>query len=124
MTKKLAIELTKMKDWEFFLLEHHIGVARLIRDTMTKNAIDESTMALRLGVDAKKMKLVINGSYPFDLRLLSRLQAYREEIAAANNKLKIEAEVIGFKEYKYSRPILVSRIESLIDVLEKQNNKQ
>jgi hypothetical protein len=61
MTKKLIEELTKMEDWHFNLLEHHIWVARQVRDTMSKNAIDEKAMAIHLGVPLKKIKTVING---------------------------------------------------------------
>jgi len=120
MNKQLLSQLTKLEDHEFFNLEHHFTIARMVRDTMSKNAIDEKTMATRLGVQPKRMKEVINGAYPFDLRILSKLQAFQQEIASNNTKLQIEAEGIGFSTYKQQYPLYVNRIEKLLSILEEK----
>ena len=44
MNKKFITELTKLEDYEFFCLEHHFVIARMVRDTMSKNAIDEKDL--------------------------------------------------------------------------------
>lgn len=121
MNKQFLSQLTKLEDYEFFTLEHHFTIARMVRDTMSKNAIDEKTMATRLGVQPKRMKEVVNGAYPFDLRILSKLQAYQQEIASNNAKLKVEAENIGFSNYKLQYPLYVERIEKLLSILEEKN---
>ena len=121
MNKALLTELTKLKDYEFFCLEHHFTIARMVRDTMSKNAIDKNTMADILGVQPRRMKEVLNGSYPFDLMLLSSLQSFQQENAANNAKFKIEAESIGFSTYKNQYPLYVERIEKLLKILEEKN---
>jgi hypothetical protein len=121
MNKALLTELTKLKDYEFFCLEHHFIIARMVRDTMSKNAIDKNTMADILGVQPRRMKEVLNGSYPFDLMLLSSLQSFQQENAANNAKFKIEAESIGFSTYKNQYPLYVERIEKLLKILEEKN---
>lgn len=121
MTKKLATELAKMEDWEFFLLEHHIQFARMVRDTISKNAIHINEMANQLNVDPKSMKAIINGAHEIDLRTVSRLQSLQQKIASENAKLKVEAESIGFYQYKDQYPAFVERINKLLAVLEKSN---
>lgn len=121
MNKQLLSELTKLKDHEFFCLEHHFSIARMVRDTMSKNAIDAKTMATVLGVQQKRMKEVVNGAYPFNLTILSKLQCYLQQIAANNAMLKIEAESIGFANYEEQYPMYVDRIERLLKVLEEKN---
>ena len=120
MNKQFLSQLTKLEDYEFFTLEHHFTIARMVRDTMSKNAIDEKTMATVLGIQPKRMKEVINGAYPFDLMILSKLQSYQQQIAANNAKLKIEAESIGFANYKEQYPMYVNRIEKLLNILEEK----
>jgi hypothetical protein len=120
MNKTFITELTKLEDYEFFCLEHHFSIARMIRDTMSKNAIDSKTMAGIIGVQPKRMKEVVNGAYPFDLRILSKLQSYQQLLAANNAKLKIEAESIGFSTYKNQYPLYVERIEKLLKILEEK----
>lgn len=120
MNKTFLTELTKLEDYEFFCLEHHFLMARMIRDTMSKNAIDEKTMAGIIGVQPKRMKEVVNGAYPFDLRILSKLQSYQQELASNNAKLQIEAESIGFSTYKHQYPLYVERIENLLKILEEK----
>lgn len=122
MNRKLLSELTKMKGYEFRLLEHHLWIARQVRDTMSKNAISEKDMATHLGVSPRSMKSVINGSYPFDLRLLASLESLQQQIASNNAKLKVEAESIGFTTYKYQYPMYVEKIEKLIKILEEKND--
>lgn len=121
MNKKLLSELTKLEDWEFFLLEHHVHVARMVRDSMIRNAMDEKAMADVIKVQPKRMKEVLNGSYPFDLRLLSRLDSFNQSMAANNAKLKVEAETIGFTNYKDQYPMYVDRINKLLEILESKN---
>lgn len=118
MNKKLLSELSKLKDYEFSCLEWHFWAARQIRDTMSKNAIDAKTMAEHIGVSARSMKRVLNGAYPFDLRIVSKLQSLQQSIASANTKFKVEAESIRFTEYKEQYPIYVKRIERLLEILE------
>lgn len=119
MNKKFLSELTKLEDYEFFCLEHHFSIARMIRDAIIKNALSDKDMAEIIGVQPKRMKEVVNGAYPFDLRLLSKLQSYLQQIAYNNAKLKIEAETIGFNTYKDQYPLYVNRIEKLLGILEK-----
>ena len=118
MSKEFLALLAKLEDYEFGCLEHHFYIARMVRNLMSKNAIDEKTMAAAIGVQPKRMKEVINGAYPFDLRIMSKLDTYNQEIAARNVKMKIEAESIGFANYKEQYPLYVSRIERLIEILE------
>lgn len=118
MNKKLVAELSKMTDVEFFTLEHHVSIARMVRDTMSKNGIDEKQMAEKLGVRLSKMKSVYNGSYPFDLMFLSKLQAFNMGIATEKARFKIEAEGIQFSEYKGQYPRFVKRIDQLLNKLE------
>lgn len=123
MNKQFLSLLTKLDEVEFLTLEHHFNIARMVRDTMSKNAIDEKTMADRLGVLPKRMKEVINGSYPIDLRIISKLQAFQQEIAHNHAKLKIEAENIGFSTYKDQFPLYLDRIEKLLSILEEKNKQ-
>jgi plasmid maintenance system antidote protein VapI len=118
MNKKLLFELTKMDDVDFFTLEHHFHFARMIRDVIVKRGLTEKEMAEIIGVPPNKMKSVLNGSYEFDLRLISKLQAYNQMRASADAKLKIEAETIQFATYKDQYPLYVSRIEKLLKILE------
>lgn len=118
MNKKFLSELTKLEDYEFFFLEHHFSIARMVRDVMSKNAIDKKAMSEILGVQKNRMKKVINGSYPFDLRLLSKLQSHQQVLASNSAKLKIEAESTGFSNYKHQYPLYVERIEKLLSILE------
>lgn len=119
MNKKFLTELTKLEDYEFFCLEHHFTIARMVRDTMSKNAIDEKSMAKILGVQAKRMKEVVNGSYPFDIWILAKLQAFQQELASENARIRIEKEGIQFSSYKDQYPVFVERIEKLLSALEK-----
>ena len=119
MTQKLLSELTKMDDVSFYCLEHHIYVSRMVRDIIRKNAIPEDVIAGKLGVPIKMMKHILNGSYPFDLRILSKIQAYKQELAFKETKLMIEADGINFPAYKYQYPVFVfERIEKLLSALE------
>lgn len=120
MNKNFINELTKLNDYEFFCLEHHFSIARMIRDTMSKNAIDEKTMAGIIGVQPKRMKEVINGAYPFDFRILSKLQSYQQELASNNAKLKIEAESIGFSNDDHQYKKYVELIEKVLKILEEK----
>lgn len=124
MNKKFLSELIKLEDYEFFCLEHHFAIARMVRDTMSKNAIDEKGMSKILGVQTKRMKEVINGAYPFDLRILSKLQSFQQGIASEKAKIKVEQESIRFSTYKEQYPLYVSRIEKLLSVLEESTLKQ
>jgi hypothetical protein len=121
MNKKLLAELKKMEDWEFYLLEQHMSVARMVRDTISKNGLHPNEMALHLDILPVQMKSVINGSHPFDLRFVSKLQAYQQKIAANNAKLKIEAESMGFSQYKDQYPLFIDRINKLLDKLENKS---
>lgn len=119
MNKKILADLAKMEDVMFFVLEHHFQIARMVRNAMSKNGIDEKRMATILGVKSNQMKSVINGGYVFDLMLLSRLQSFLQEKAATDAKFQIETESIGFATYKNQYPLYVARIEKLLDILEK-----
>lgn len=112
--------MAKMDDVTFFMLENCIQIARLVRNAMTKNAIEDKRMAEILAVSPRQMKAVRNGAYNFDLRLLSRLQCFLQNIASKDAKLKIEAETIGYASYKDQYPIYVNRIERLLKILEGQ----
>lgn len=118
MNKILLAELTKMEDVQFRLLEHHIHIARMIRDCMIRNAMDEKAMADVIQVEPKRMKEVLNGAYPFDLRLLSKLESFNQTTAANNAKIKVEAESIAFATYKDQYPMFVDRINKLLTILE------
>ena len=78
MTKKLLNELTKLEDYEFKILEHHFFVARKIRNLTTDYGIDFMTICKVLGVGVNRYKELINGSYPVDLMLLSKLQVFEQ----------------------------------------------
>lgn len=123
MNKKLLSELSKMEDYEFSCLEYHFWISRQIRDTMSKNAIDAKTMAGHIGVPPRSMKKVINGAYPFDLRIMSKLQSLQQSIASTNAKFKVEAQGIGFTNYKEQYPIYVKRIERLLEILESKEKQ-
>lgn len=124
MNKTLLSELSKMDDCEFFTLEHYIAIARMVRDTMSKNAISEKDMAVILGVKPAKIKSIVNGAYPFDLRLLAKLQAYNEQVAAKNARIKVEMESVGFADYKHQSPLILNRINELLDTLEINKKEQ
>lgn len=118
MNKKFTAELGKLTDVEFFVLEHHINISRMVRDTMSKNNIDDKTMAARLGVPIKKMRSVLTGAYEFDLRLLASLQAFTMELSMEAGRLKIESESIGFAAYKDQYPVVIRKIDELLKHLQ------
>ena len=70
------------------------------------------------------MKSIYNGSFPFDLRLLSKVQAMNmslaEEKAKNDARLKVEAQEINFAPYKYQVPAIVNKLEELVDELKKR----
>lgn len=116
--------MPSLEDHEFFALEHHFAIARMVRDTVTKNGLTHEFIAEVLEVKPEDMPAILNGGYEFDLRFLSKLQAYQQSIAAEKAKIKVESEGITFAAYKDSYPILLERIEALVVALEQKENKE
>lgn len=120
MSNKLFSELAKIDEVTFYLLEHHIHVARLVRDAMTRRGLSNKEMAEILGVKETAMKKVLTGAYPFDLMLLSKLQSYNEIRAANDAKFKIKAETIRFADYEGMQPILSKVLHRIEEKLNKE----
>lgn len=121
MNKQFLSALTKFEEHEFMTLEYHIHTARWIRNTMVKYGINKEEMAKFLGAYPERMKEVLNGSYPYDIELIAKLQSKIEELEMDISLKKVEQEGIGFSTYKHQFPLYVDRIEKLISILEKQN---
>lgn len=120
MKKNFLKQLTGLTHVEFITLEHHISIARMVRDAMTKNGLTNEFMAEVLQVKPEDMPAVLNGGYEFDIRFLANLQAYNCEVAIENAKIKVEAQSIGFNAFRDSAPAILNRLEDLLNVLEKQ----
>ena len=123
MTKKLLSELTKLQDYEFVTLEHHFFVARKVRNLITKYGLDFITISTALGIGANRFKEVINGSYPVDLMLLSKLQVFEQDLETDAAMKQVEEDGIQFANYKNQYPILINRVESLLKFFEDNNLK-
>lgn len=123
MNKTFLKQLSKIDDVEFFTLEHHFYMARLIRNTIIQRGLANKEMAAILGVQEKRMKEVLNGAYPFDLRILSKIQAYNQQRAKEDVAFKIEVEGIQFANYKDQFPVWMNRIESALKFIEESKTK-
>ena len=121
MEKQFLKTLTNFKDYEFITLEHHLAMARMVRDIMSKNTIDSNVMAEKIGIPVKRIKEVINGSYPFDLCIISKIQAFNQELRIVRTKKESEMQDIQFSNYKYQYPAYVERVNKLVKMLEKDN---
>jgi hypothetical protein len=117
MKNGLRLALEEMDDVDFFLLEHHINIARLTRDTIKEYDVTPESMGAALNIGTDELKTVLNASYPFDLMFLSRLQAFRQSLAARHAKLKIET-CAQFPDYKHSQNnSLVEKIDKLFEYI-------
>lgn len=120
MNRKFLIELNKLDDIEFRLLEWHLYVAKMVRNTMTEYGISNKEMCSILGITEKKLLSATKEAYEFDLRFLSKIEAYRQERAYEEARLKVSAEGIQFAKYKDQFPYYVEKLEKLLSILEKQ----
>jgi hypothetical protein len=118
MNKALITALNAQDDVSFYQLEHHIRIARMVREAMIEHAVDKVRMAQILEVPARKMTHVLLGGYDYDLRLLARLQAFCEERAIENAQLKIEAKSYRVDRVSEDANKLVERINKLLRTLE------
>lgn len=109
MKKALISELSKMNETDFYLLEHHLRVARWIRDLKEEFKLTNYELAKNLNISIAAVNKVLNGAYPFDLAFVATYQSYHAELrkikAINDTRLKVEAKSIGLPEYKYSIPL-------------------
>jgi len=119
--KNLIKELGKLDEVEFRLLQHYIYWAGLIRSTIIEHGLTDDTMAKILNVPVKKIKLIKNGAYDFDFRLIAKLESYRSEAARSDAEFKVSAEGLQFAQYKEQLPIIWNEMKDLIEKLKPNN---
>lgn len=117
MTKALIAALNAQDDVSFHQLEHHLTIARMIRNTIIREGLTEKQMTEILAVSVKKMKALVSGGYPYDFMLLARLQAYQEKRAAADAQLKIKAQDYRVATDLDQLPQLVEKVTRLLKAM-------
>ena len=102
MNKVFLKQLAKLNDVDFVTLEHHLHIARQVRNLYNSNGISVSDICEHLEINPNRFNEVIIGAYPFDLMFLSKLQVLIEMMYCEKAKLQADIEGLQFPKYKYS----------------------
>jgi hypothetical protein len=97
MTQELRNELEKMEDIDFSELRQAIGIAEFAR----KIDLHKDSMCQKLEIEESDWTKIITAAYPFDLRMISKIQFVHEEVVALRAKEKAD-QLLQFPPYKYS----------------------
>jgi len=101
MKDKLIEILFEIDEVDFMELHHSLALARRIRIMLRENNKDGDWFCEKLQISKREFKGMINGCYPFDLRIISKLDAV--ELSLEMEKTKSEhGEWLTFPDYKYS----------------------
>ncbi len=101
---KINTLLASLSETEFIYLGLAIDVAERIRSIVKEFTIDKEEVCRALDVSPLAYKRMINGAWSFDLRFISKLQAFHykklmeKKIADAEK----QSQVIEFPAYKHS----------------------
>jgi hypothetical protein len=102
MNKPFLKQLAKLSDVDFIMLEHHLHVARQVRNLYNRDGLSIEVICEKLSIDPNDFNNVILGAYTFDLKFLSKLQSFIESIYREKAVKQAESEGIQFAKYKHS----------------------
>ncbi len=80
MNKGLERELKKINDQEFLELRHSINIASKIRVIKRDYEITNEDLAKRLDKQVPEVEKMLNACYPFDVKIISTIEAYEDEL--------------------------------------------
>lgn len=86
---------------DFRELYHSLHIADLVKETCKRLDIAYEQFAERLGVNQEEFVTIIKGCYPFDLRIMSKIDAVREAFEIEHMKENFKG-IISCPPYKYS----------------------
>lgn len=89
MNIELVTALRKCDEVDLVELQHAMKLAAWLKDIEIENSISSLEMAKKLTVSVDLYKNMRNGSYPFDLRTIAKIEAVADELKAKRvRKLK------------------------------------
>lgn len=103
MNKVFLKQLTKLSDVDFVTLEHHLHIARQVRNLYNLEGLSIEELCEHLDINVNDFSKVIVGAYPFDLKFLSKLQVLLEKIYREKAIKQADSEGLQFHKYKYSK---------------------
>lgn len=86
MNKSLEKELLKLDNSEFLELRKSLGVATMIRNLGKEHGVSNKQIAERLKVQEPEVVKMLNGCYPFNLKIISVIEAYDDELYDEDQK--------------------------------------
>ncbi len=93
MNKELKKILSTLDEVEFIVLEHHISIARMVRDVKSKYKASDEYVAYKLEVMVEELPSIYKGAYDFDIRMIAKIQAMNMELAMEQSELEIKSKV-------------------------------
>lgn len=88
MTKDLSQILNNISDEERLMLRHCLDMSDLARETRDDYSVDRESFCQRMDINDDTYDSFMNGSYPYAISDLARLQAFLAELASQQKKRK------------------------------------
>ena len=98
MTQSLRDELEKMTDVDFSELQQAIGIAAFAR----KIDLHKDNICQKLQINETEWNKIVTAAYPFDLRMISKIQFVHEEVLAIRANEKAD-QLLQFPPYKFTK---------------------
>ncbi len=80
MDKGLRVQLQILTDVDFIELSKAINTAQKARNLIFEYNISDNEFCLRMSINKSKFKEFINGSYPYTLMDLAKMEVYGKEL--------------------------------------------
>lgn len=104
MNNELIIALSHIDECDFLELISALNIAKYARSIMKNFQVPESDMIEKLSIDKEKLHAILWGYYPFDLRMMSKLEAINSALQVREAK-DTASKILEFPDYKDSVPV-------------------
>ena len=100
MRKQLRDLIDQLEYWEQVEIFQCLNVAQLARSITTKFEITHSSFANFMDLSEEDATKFLKGTYPYDLRVISKLEALKVHLESMKIEEKGAYPTINFPEYK------------------------
>lgn len=123
MKKKTKEALSYLDEVGFLELDHAIGLAKYARNIVKDFNLTEEQLKEKLSINDRQIKAVLWGYYPWDVRMMAKLEAVRNTLRIERDQ-EIKDKIVQFPDYKDSVPVkYMAQFAEMIAKEFKQQNK-
>lgn len=103
-TEKINAFINSLNESEFCYVRHVMGIAAGLVEFINTYNITKDEFCKAVGISPRKYKAFIDGGYNYDLRDISKIEAFKYQKMLEKKKQEAEeqSKIVKFPDYEYS----------------------